>query len=350
MSNPYEAAFQAVPFGVVLLDEEQCILWCNATASVHLDLDPLRDAGQKVTNLLRDPAVVAALEARATPEDFRMPTHRPGQTLLMQVRLYDRGRRLILCHDVTEADRMEVMRRDFVAHVSHEIRTPLTVLAGFVETMQSIALDEQEQERVLELMRQQTVRMEKLVQDLLTLANLEGSPRPAIANWLPLMPFLQSAWSDAQHLSEGQHQIELVRPAEVELEVAVEEGELASAISNLMSNAVRYTPAGGTIALSTSWREDGYLEVRVNDTGIGIERQHLPRITQRFYRVDKSRSRETGGTGLGLAIVKHAIGRHGGELLVESTPGVGSTFTLTIPPARVRDARAAATFIASSPS
>lgn len=341
MSNPFEAAFQAVPFGVVLLDEHQGILWCNATASVHLDLDPFRDTGQKVTNLLRDPALVAALEAKGTPDDFRITTLRPGQTLLMQVRLYDQGHRLILCHDVTEADRMEVMRRDFVAHVSHEIRTPLTVLAGFVETMQSIALEGPEQDRVLDLMRQQTVRMEKLVQDLLTLANLEGSPRPAIANWLPLLPFLQSAWSDAQHLSEGRHQIEMERPERAGLEVAVEESELSSAIGNLMSNAVRYTPAGGLIRLSTIWRGDGYLEIKVNDTGIGIDRQHLPRITQRFYRVDKSRSRETGGTGLGLAIVKHAIGRHGGELLVESTPGTGSTFTLTIPPARVRDGQSA---------
>lgn len=336
LGSAFEAAFQAVPNGVVLLDTEQRIAWMNAHACVHLALEPEGDLGQPITNLVRDPALVAALNSPLAHEDFRIGSHRADQVLLLQVRTYAPGRRMVLSHDVTESDRMEAMRRDFVAHVSHEIRTPLTVLAGFVETMQMLALDERERDRVLDLMRQQTTRMESLVSDLLLLANLEGSPKPAIAQWIPLWPLLQAAVADGHHLSGGQHELTCNQLPDQEVEVAVEEREMASAVGNLITNAVRYTPAGGCIQVQACVRGDGYLEVKVVDNGIGIERQHLPRITQRFYRVDKSRSRATGGTGLGLAIVKHAITRHGGELLVDSTPAVGSCFTLTLPPARVR--------------
>lgn len=337
LGSAFEAAFQAVPNGVVLLDSEQRIVWMNAHACVHLALEPDGDLGQLITNLIRDPALVAALNSPLAPEDFRIGSHRADQVLLLQVRNYAPGRRMVLSNDVTESDRMEAMRRDFVAHVSHEIRSPLTVLAGFVETMQTLALDERERDRVLDLMRQQTGRMEGLVSDLLLLANLEGSPKPPIAQWIPLTPLIQAAVADGHHLSAGQHEVSCTRLPEQEFEVAVEEREMASAVGNLITNAVRYTPAGGRIEVQACVRTDDYLEIRVVDNGIGIERQHLPRITQRFYRVDKSRSRATGGTGLGLAIVKHAITRHGGELLVESTPGVGSCFTLTLPPARVRE-------------
>mgnify|MGYP006274230225 CR=1 FL=1 len=336
LGSAFEAAFQAVPNGVVLLDAQQRIAWMNAHACVHLALEPQGDLGQLITNLIRDPALVAALNDPDAPEDFRIGSHRADQVLLLQVRTYAPGRRMVLSHDVTESDRMEAMRRDFVAHVSHEIRTPLTVLAGFVETMQTLALDERERDRVLDLMRQQTTRMESLVSDLLLLATLEGSPKPPIAQWIPLFPLMHAAVADGHHLSGGQHEVACTQMPEQDVEVAVEEREMASAIGNLISNAIRYTPSGGRVQVQALVRADGYLELRVIDNGIGIERQHLPRITQRFYRVDKSRSRGTGGTGLGLAIVKHAITRHGGELLVDSTPGLGSCFTLTLPPARVR--------------
>lgn len=338
LGSAFEAAFEAVPNGVVLLDAEQRIVWLNANACVHLALEPLGDIGQTLTNLVRDPALVAALNTPQSAEDFRIGSHRADQVLLVQVRSYAPGRRMVLTHDVTESDRMEAMRRDFVSHVSHEIRTPLTVLAGFVETMQTLALQEREQNRVLDLMRQQTTRMEGLVSDLLLLATLEGSPKPPIAQWAHLMPLLQSAVADGHHLSGGKHELVCSEVPVEDLEVAVEEREMSSALGNLVSNAVRYTPEAGRIELQALRRSDGYLEIRVVDNGIGIERHHLPRITQRFYRVDKSRSRATGGTGLGLAIVKHAITRHGGELLVDSTPGQGSCFTLTLPPARVRAA------------
>jgi two-component system phosphate regulon sensor histidine kinase PhoR len=336
LGSAFEAAFEAVPNGVVLLDAEQRIVWLNANACVHLALEPQGDIGQSLTNLVRDPALVAALNTPQSAEDFRIGSHRADQVLLVQVRSYAPERRMVLTHDVTESDRMEAMRRDFVSHVSHEIRTPLTVLAGFVETMQTLALQEREQNRVLDLMRQQTSRMEGLVSDLLLLATLEGSPKPPIAQWVHLTPLLQSAVADGHHLSGGKHELVCSEVPVEDLEVAVEEREMSSALGNLVSNAVRYTPEAGRIDLQAQWRSDGYLEIRVVDNGIGIERHHLPRITQRFYRVDKSRSRATGGTGLGLAIVKHAITRHGGELLVDSTPGQGSCFTLTLPPARVR--------------
>lgn len=334
MDAAFEEALEAVPNGAVLLDNRRRITWCNSTAAVHLDLDPERDRGQPLTNLVRAPALFAALEAASCAHEFRIGTHRAEQTLLIQVRPFSGGRSLVLSHDVTESDRMEMMRRDFVAHVSHEIRTPLTVLSGFVETLQTLTLDEKESERVLELMRQQTNRMEALVSDLLTLAQLEGSPKPPIDLWIPLTQLVRAALADGIHLSAGQHVITCVDGPPVE--VAVVEQEIASAIGNLISNAVRYTPAGGRIELKWLQRQDGYAEVRVCDSGIGIEKQHIPRLTQRFYRVDRSRSRGTGGTGLGLAIVKHAVNRHGGELLIESAPGAGSTFTLTLPPARVR--------------
>lgn len=335
LGSAFEAAFRAVPNGIIILDEEHRISWCNSTASIHLDLDPERDRGQLLTNLIRSPHLYAALQRPCQAQDLRLGTHRPEQTLLLQVRPFEGDRCLVLSHDVTEADRMELMRRDFVAHVSHEIRTPLTVLAGFVESMQTLGLDELERDRVLELMRQQTQRMENLVTDLLLLAKLEGSPKPVIDHWWLLSPVIRAAVADGAHLSGGLHDLHVEQGPE--LEVAASDVEISSAIGNLISNAVRYTPAGGRINVSWTCRSDGYAEISVRDNGIGIERHHLPRLTQRFYRVDRSRSRGTGGTGLGLAIVKHAITRHGGELLIESQLGKGSVFTLTLPPARVRE-------------
>ena len=221
--------------------------------------------------------------------------------------------------------------------MSHEIRTPLTVLAGFIETMTGLALTEAERRRVLALMQQQTDRMQALVGDLLTLARLEGSPRPAADRWLPLADLMQRVHADALALSAGRHQIDIARPVGGPVpEVAGSEHELLSAIGNLLNNAVRYTPAGGSIRLTWRWRSDGGGEIEVADTGIGIPREHLGRLTERFYRVDGSRSRDTGGTGLGLSIVKHVAQRHGGEIDVSSEPGAGATFKLVLPALRVR--------------
>ena len=244
--------------------------------------------------------------------------------------------KLVLTQDITERERAESMRRDFVANVSHEIRTPLTVLAGFVETLVQLPLTEAERKRVLVLTGQQTDRMQSLVGDLLTLAQLEGSPRSGADRWLLLQPLMQRALADASALSAGKHSLELVGDDDAEL--AGSETELLSAVGNLLNNAVRYTAAGGRIALRWRWREDGTGEIEVSDSdsGIGIAREHLPRLTERFYRVDGSRSRDTGGTGLGLSIVKYVVQRHGGEIDVQSEPGKGSNFRLVFPALRVR--------------
>jgi two-component system, OmpR family, phosphate regulon sensor histidine kinase PhoR len=289
-----------------------------------------------VTNLVRAPGFVAQMQGGEV--DNPITLHLPGRDLTLQVlvRRYGQQRTLVLTQDITERLRSDAMRRDFVANVSHEIRSPLTVLAGFVETMTSLKLSEQERLRVLQLMRQQTDRMQTLVADLLTLAQLEGSPRPPTDRWLPLAVLMGRVRADALALSGGRHQIDIDIGSVEGVAVAGSDSELYSALNNLVSNAVRYTPDGGRISAQWHPRQDGGGMLEVVDTGIGIAREHLPRLAERFYRVDGSRSRETGGTGLGLAITKHAIQRHGGELDVDSEPGKGSRFRLLLPAARIR--------------
>jgi len=339
--DDFLSAIQVSPNGVLLLDADDQIAWCSVVAADHLGLDPRRDLRQPITNLLRMPAFVAWLQQGSWPEPIMQPM--PGGTLLQLVlRSYGDRQKLLISQDVTERQRAESMRRDFVANVSHEIRTPLTVLSGFVETMASLPLSTAERGRVVTLMQQQTERMQVLVADLLQLAQLEGSPRPPADRWVALPALLQRVADDARRLSAGRHPITLdLPPAGTEL--AGLEAELHSAVANLATNAVRYTPDGGAIHLGWAVRPDGQGEISVRDSGIGIAREHLPRLTERFYRVDGSRSRETGGTGLGLSIVKHVVQRHGGALEVDSTPGEGSRFRLLLPAARVRQAVVPAT-------
>lgn len=330
------SAIEASPNGVLMLDAQEQIVWCNRVAADHFALDPRRDLRQRITNLVRAPAFVAYLQAGNFTDPLVLGNGRQPGTLSIVVREYGEGMRLVLSLDITERVRNEAMRRDFVANVSHEIRTPLTVLAGFIETLHSLPLTAVERDRVLTLMNQQTQRMQTLVADLLTLAQLEGSPRPAPDRWLSLDGLLVRIAADAEVLSGGRHRLQL-RPV-THVELAGIESELLSAVANLVTNAVRYTPDGGDIEVVWRLLEGGNGEITVVDTGPGIAREHIPRLTERFYRVDGSRSRETGGTGLGLSIVKHIMQRHGGELLVESEVGKGSRFRLIFPAARVRQA------------
>ena len=334
------AAIEASPNGVMLLDAAGQIDWCNSVGAEHFGLDPSRDRRQRVTNLVRAPVFVAYLQAGLFDDAIVFTGPSGRNTLSVLVRPFGEGMKLVLSQDITERESADAMRRDFVANVSHEIRTPLTVVAGFVETMAQLPLTEVERHRVLTLMGQQTDRMQALVGDLLTLAQLEGSPRPGADRWLSLAPLLQRARTDAQALSAGRHDIDLMGGEGTE--IAGSESELLSAIANLLTNAVRYTPDGGRITLCWRLRGDGGGEIDVSDSGIGIAREHLPRLTERFYRVDGSRSRDTGGTGLGLSIVKHVVQRHGGEIDVQSEPGKGSTFRLILPALRVRALRVAA--------
>ena len=251
---------------------------------------------------------------------------------------------LLLSRDVTLIEQAEVMRRDFVANVSHEIRTPLTVLLGFVETLQTLQLTPQEQENYLQLMAKQALRMKSLVEDLLTLSKLEGSPYPSFQEWTSLKSILKQCEEDADGLMKTL-QVDGSPPhvmsfhisdslADVEISGSIQ--ELTSAFTNLISNALRYTPGGGSVNVSWSKQEEGAAFI-VKDTGPGISAEHLPRLSERFYRIDRSRSRDTGGTGLGLAIVKHVMQRHGGHLQVESDLNKGSQFTLLFPSSRLKE-------------
>ncbi len=332
--HQFLSAIEASPNGVMMLDAGAQIEWCNSVAADHLGLDPQRDKRQYVTNLVRAPVFVAYLQGHVFGEPIIMPGQGLHRTLSVLVRPYGEGMKLVLTQDITERERNEAMRRDFVANVSHEIRTPLTVLSGFIETLGSLPLTEVERRRVIELMSQQTHRMQTLVADLLILAQLEGSPHPAADRWVPLQRLMDQVQADAQALSSGRHALSFKGGADIEL--AGVESELHSALTNLVSNAVRYTPPAGSVTVTWMARNDGGGELEVSDTGLGIAKDHLPRLTERFYRVDGSRSRDTGGTGLGLSIVKHVIQRHGGELEIRSEVGKGSSFKLVFPALRVR--------------
>ena len=338
------SAIQASPNGVVLLDDEGKIEWMNQTACEHLGLQMPRDLQQHIVHLVRSPAFTKyfAQDQHDKEIQFDAPGTAWGKTRHLSLHLhhYGQGKELMLTRDVTALVLADAMRRDFVANVSHEIRTPLTVLAGFVETLQSLPLDAAETARYLDLMSVQASRMQTLVADLLTLSQLEGSPPPGAQDLVEIPALLQQIESDAQSLSAVQSHSEtavhrLVFDAPEVSQVLGSRNELFSAFSNLVSNAVRYTPAGGEVHVSVRRTPDGGMTFSVHDTGPGIAPEHLPRLSERFYRVDRSRSRETGGTGLGLAITKHVIQRHGGSLSIESQLGKGSTFSLHLPAARV---------------
>ncbi|ODU11123.1 MAG: phosphate regulon sensor histidine kinase PhoR [Rubrivivax sp. SCN 71-131] len=328
------SAIEASPNGVLLLDAQDHIDWMNVTAASHFGIDAERDRAQRVTNLVRAPTFVAYLQSGRFDDTLSMPSPTGNGSLLVAVRPYGDAMKLVLSQDVTERDRNDRMRRDFVANVSHEIRSPLTVLAGFLETMENLPLTDAERSRVLVLMRQQTDRMQSLVSDLLTLAQIEAAPRPLSADWLSMSQLGQRLAADAAALDKGQH--DLVVHAGPEMGINGIESELFSALWNLVSNAMRYTPKTGRVELAWGLEPDGTGWFQVSDNGPGIAREHIPRLTERFYRVDHSRSRETGGTGLGLAIVKHVVQRHDGELKITSEPGLGACFRIEFPGHRVR--------------
>jgi two-component system phosphate regulon sensor histidine kinase PhoR len=326
------AAGQALTDGVVLLDNHNQILFCNTTAETQLGLVIRTDRGQPVVNMVRQPEFVAYLQG----EDFSRPLtlrseRGEDRVLSIYVIPYAGNRRLMQVKDVTQTDRLDRMRRDFVANVSHELRTPLTVLAGFLETLQEIDVDRDEQKRFLEMMSEQSLRMQSIVQDLLTLSSIESAPPPE-AEIVDMVNIVDKLRRDAEALSAGRHHIVVESDAQGDLRGS--EAELVSAFGNLVANAVRYTPPDGTIRISWHASQQG-AEFAVQDTGIGIDPKHIPRLTERFYRIDRGRSRDAGGTGLGLAIVKHSLNRHQAQLEVKSTPGVGSRFAARFPASRV---------------
>jgi len=340
------SALQASPNGVIILDEQQCIEWCNQTAYKHFGLDSRRDLSQRLTNLLRVPSLVKTLDERDFSEAILMesPLSTASHPLRLEVRLfsYGQGHLLMLSRDITAIEQAEAMRRDFVANVSHEICTPLTVLSGFVETLQNIEVSEEERKNYLGLMAKQAARMENLVADLLTLSRLEGSEPPDAKQWTDGRALFAHIEADARALSarlSGQstpaHQL-VFTGMDMGCEIAGSANELQSALFNLVNNAIRYTPPGGEVVVSWLIRPDGSAHFCVRDTGPGIASYHIPRLTERFYRVDPARSSASGGTGLGLSIVKHILKRHEATLTIESVVGRGSSFTASFPAHRVR--------------
>jgi two-component system phosphate regulon sensor histidine kinase PhoR len=328
----------ALPDGVVLLDARGHIEWCNPIAREYFDLDAGRDLGQPLVNLVRHPdfADYLAKGEYAEPLTLRL-TRGEGLVLSLVIIDYGEAQKLLLASDITLAEKVETMRRDFVANVSHELKSPLTVVAGFLETLSDgeVALDEGRRRAYMELMRDHTQRMQRLVEDLLTLSALESSRALNDEAAVDIAALLAGLRDEALALSAGRHRIELRADDEVLLLANAQ--ELRSAFGNLVINAVRYTPTGGDIRLA--WTRRGTQGVfSVSDSGPGIEPRHIPRLTERFYRVDNSRSRETGGTGLGLAIVKHILTRHQAVLEIESEPGKGSIFSAVFPAHRIRAA------------
>ena len=330
----FRDAGRALPDGVVILNRANHIEWANPTAARHFGIDARRDLGQPVTNLLRQPDFVAWLQAGEFAEPLALRGAR-GEAVL-QLRLIEFGdeQKLLNSRDITAQEKLETMRRDFVANVSHEMKTPITVLAGFVETLRDpgIELGAAQRERYLALMAEQARRMQQLIEDLLTLSALESSAAPEDEQPIDVRVLAGQLAEEARALSAQRHAVAVRLDDDGRLIGSPR--ELHSAFSNLVSNAVRYTPEGGSVTIF--WRrEDGRGVFGVEDTGIGVEPRHLPRLTERFYRVDHGRSRDTGGTGLGLAIVKHVLTRHQASLEVASALGKGSTFRAVFPTHRI---------------
>lgn len=329
-----ELATAALPEGVVSLNELNRIEWCNPLAEFHFGLNAKRDILQDITYLVRQPEFMVYMQAGSFVEPLVMKAVRHDD-MLLSIKLipYSVNKRLLISHDITQMERIETMRRDFVANVSHELRTPLTVVNGFVENLQDMPdLSHDKIQRALYLMAEQTRRMDRLVSDLLTLSRLESDQSPLRVEIVDMQKLLADVYHDGQMLSDGHHQHTLCMEGPKNL--SGNRDELLSAFGNLVSNAVRYTPDGGAIKLGWGMRA-GEAVFSVQDSGIGIEAEHIPRLTERFYRVDRSRSRETGGTGLGLAIVKHIAMRHQAHLEVTSEQGRGSIFKLVFPANRI---------------
>jgi two-component system phosphate regulon sensor histidine kinase PhoR len=325
-------ASEAMPDGMVILTGNDHIEWFNRRTISHLGLDPEHDIGQPLANLVRQPEIVEFLAHGNFGEPLIVKLARdPRLTLALQIIPYGTEQKLLVTRDVSKLEEVETVRRDFIANVSHELRTPLTVLCGFLETLESMSPDDADAPRFLKLMKTQADSMQRLVNDLLTLSQLESPQNPLKEEPLDIARLVERVHGDALGLSAGRHKIDL--QIDSSSKILGSESELASAFGNLASNAVRYTPQGGTITLR--WYSNGSGAVfEVRDNGIGIAPEHIPRITERFYRVDRGRSRDTGGTGLGLAIVKHVVLRHQAELAIDSTPGKGSSFAIRFPAAR----------------
>lgn len=317
----FRQAMNLLPDGVVIMDDVLFLEWCNPAAERHLGLNNSRDKGMRVTNLIRTPAFIDYIILGHYEQPLTLSLRE--RKLIVHIIPFENRRQILVTHDVTESERIEMMRRDFIANASHELRTPLTVINGFLEIAQNQPnLDPDVRMSHLKLMIDQGQRMQRLVEDMLSLTRLESIDYPLRPERVNMHQLLEQILQEAKALSGGRHVISLTIDGP-DINGSID--ELRSAFSNLVSNAVRYTPEPGTVDIV--WKNTPLgPQFSVSDSGIGIRPEHIARLTERFYRVDKSRSRETQGTGLGLAIVKHVSLRHGAVLAIESQPEAGSTF------------------------
>jgi two-component system phosphate regulon sensor histidine kinase PhoR len=344
-----EAVIAAVPDPLILLDERRRVVYANAQAASFLGVV---EGPRDLAAMLRNPAVLAAADAVLRGETARVvdftltvPIERQLQARFARIdrQSLDDAVAVLTLHDITQLKRAEQMRADFIANASHELRTPLTTLTGFIETLQGPAREDAEaRERFLAIMHEQAARMIRLVEDLLSLSRIELNEHVMPQGRVALGPLLRHL-ADTLELRAGERGmcIQLDLPPDLP-EVLGDRDELAQVFQNLVDNGIKYGRAGSEItvaaasgvrpAYSSDAGESPFVSVAVRDRGEGIAREHLPRLTERFYRVDTARSRELGGTGLGLAIVKHILNRHRGFLDIESTPGTGSVFTVFLRP------------------
>lgn len=336
MLERFQRSTEALPDGTVVLGPQLQVEWANSAARSLLGIDNPRDQGIRIRHLLRDPHFQEYLRSAPEGESVDIVSPVDARTELnVRVIPYGDGQYLLMARDVSNLRRLETVRRDFVANVSHELRTPLTVIRGYAETSSDEELPGHVHDGI-EAIARQAARMQAIVEDLLALSRLELDPvDPDSAEWVTVSDLLAGLVRDGERLS-GERCHVLTVEADSALGLKGAANELASAFGNLINNAVQHTPAGTRI--SVRWQaDDGGAVMAVEDDGPGIDEEHLPRITERFYRVDPGRSRARGGTGLGLALVKHAVARNGGRLDVASTPGEGSRFSCHFPAERVVD-------------
>jgi two-component system, OmpR family, phosphate regulon sensor histidine kinase PhoR len=326
-------AASALPDGVVVLNAQNEIEWCNKPAESILGLNLLKDKAKPINYLVRHNAFLAYLNSQEYTEPIKIKSWLSDDTIEFQIIDYGTRQKLLISRDVTQLEKIDTMRRDLIANVSHELRTPLTVVGGFLETLMDMDGAIPERTRTyFNMMQDQTLRMKLLIDDLLVLSQIESNahgPEDTLINMRNLISMLEN---DANGLSQGKHRIQIQVNTDINLTGAI--SEIQSALSNLVSNAIRYTPEGGNVQIHWDQQnEKGIFSVK--DDGIGIAPEHIERLTERFYRVDRGRSRLTGGTGLGLSIVKHILMRHQAVLNVESEIDQGSTFMAVFPKERL---------------
>ena len=334
--NKAQESSAALEMAIIMVDRNNNLDWWNKATESLLGLRYPEDRRLPVTNLIRDPAFTAYFGRNVYDEPLHI--NAPGDSgkrLEIQIALFGENERLIIVRDISQLHRLELMRKDFVGNVSHELGTPITVIKGYLEAILDNIQDlDGKWEKPVIQMHQQSSRMENIVKDLLALSALETGTPSRKQSSFALIQLLSEIVNDARQIfAQQDHQFSL--SCDENIKFIGDRGELYSAIANLVSNAAKYTPYQGKINILIRLSED-FLEAHVEDNGPGIEAQHLPRLTERFYRVDVSRSSETGGTGLGLAIVKHIVNRHDGELTISSEVGKGSCFTCRFPLSRVK--------------